>query len=118
MNNLKRTTIIDRFKNAVRAFRGKPIASVQYGMEIKRCDKCEYKCENPIRDDLLVTAGARAAYMHSMDYIDIPSGTEGESELAKFISRRVVWYLCNGYGLNFDEFIEQDLLAQYGGQNG
>ena len=63
MNKVKKTTFIDRFKNAVKAFKGKPIGSVQFGVDVKRCDQCEYKNENPIRDNLLVTAGARAAYM-------------------------------------------------------
>lgn len=46
MNKLKRTTLGDRLKAAIRAFKGTPIGSLQFGLEVKRCDECEYK--NPV----------------------------------------------------------------------
>ena len=43
MNKLKRTTFGDRLKAAVRAFKGRPISQLYLGLEVKRCDECEYK---------------------------------------------------------------------------
>jgi hypothetical protein len=44
---LHKTTLRDRIKNAMRAFRGAPIASISYGVEVKRCSECErlHNCE-------------------------------------------------------------------------
>lgn len=113
MNTIKRTTLRDRLKNAICAFRGKPIGSIQYGLQINRCDECEYKNVPTIRDNLLVTAGARAAYMHSKNIIDIPDGLEGEDKLAAFITNAVDAYL-NSDGVNFDIWIERALLKGFG----
>ena len=43
MKEVKRTTIIDRIKNAIKAFMGKPLGSFTYGIEIKKCSECGYK---------------------------------------------------------------------------
>lgn len=37
----KPTTIFDRFKNAIRAFKGEPCASIQFGIDVKKCDECD-----------------------------------------------------------------------------
>ena len=42
MNKVKKTTLWDRLKAAARAFKGKPVGSLTFGLEIKRCDECEY----------------------------------------------------------------------------
>lgn len=43
MSEIKRTTFIDRIKNAVDAFIGKPLGSITYGLDIKKCSDCKYK---------------------------------------------------------------------------
>lgn len=45
MNKAKKTTLLDRFRDAIRAFNRKPIGSITYGLEIKECSKCEYRNE-------------------------------------------------------------------------
>lgn len=72
-----------------------------------------------LRDNLLVTAGARAAYMDSKDCIDLPGGVEGEDILAGFIVDMVDQYMyadaiCIGVE-PFDVYIEKALLAKFGG---
>lgn len=113
---MKRTTILDRFKNAIQAFRGRPIESITLGLDIKRCDQCEYKADGNIREHLMVIMGARAAYMDYECRIDIPGGLEGEGELVKFVRRTVERYIqkaTDGEDVNFDEYIETALLKQY-----
>ena len=89
------------------------IDKLTVGINIKRCDECEYKLEQHLRDNLLVTAGARAAYMDRNDTIDIPDGLKGEADLAIFIARAVDYYLANECG-NFDLYIEERLIRGYG----
>ena len=43
MNSVERTTLKHRLKNAVNAFKDKPIGCIFYGLEIKRCDECEQR---------------------------------------------------------------------------
>lgn len=43
MNAAKKTTLIDRLRAAIKAFRGKPIGYITYGLEIKECRNCEYR---------------------------------------------------------------------------
>ncbi len=115
MNKIKRTTVLDRIRNAVRAFKGERISTLYLGMDVKQCDQCEYKSERPLRDNLLVTAGARAAYMEDANCIEFPHGVNGEAELAESISRMVDRYLqqecCRD--INYDEYIELALKAIY-----
>lgn len=40
MSNIKKATLWDRFKEAVRAFKGQPVGSITYGIEVKRCADC------------------------------------------------------------------------------
>jgi len=37
--------LITRIRAAIKAFRGKPIGHLYYGLEIKECSKCEYRNE-------------------------------------------------------------------------
>lgn len=79
-------------------------------------DDFEYIVENDvpaIRDNLLVTAGARVAYMHDKGIIDIPSGLKGEDEIACFIARLVDEYLESDAG-NFDIWLEEAIMKGYG----
>lgn len=70
-----------------------------------------------LRDNLLVTAGARAAYMDSKGCIDLPGGVEGEDILADFIAEAVDRYIANiPYGVGpFDIYIETGLSRKFGG---
>ena len=76
-NAIKKTTLVDRVKRSVEAFKGNPVGNLYFGVDIKRCDQCEYKNVPEIRDNLLVTAGARAAYINCSNKINIPDGIEG-----------------------------------------
>ena len=117
-NKIKQTTLMNRLKNAVRAFRGRPIQSLTLGLDIKRCDQCDYKSDAPIiREHLMTIMGARAAYMDYAEMIDIPGGLGGEGELVWFVRKTVNEYLrktTDGEDINFDEFIETALMNEYG----
>ena len=67
-----------------------------------------------LRDNLLVTAGARAAYMHCAGSISIPSGLKGEDDLAKTVTHIVDKYVVKCTEVNFDEYIESNLRFVYG----
>ena len=41
--NPKIRTFRDRIRDAIRAFKGKPIGSLTFGVDVRRCDKCEYR---------------------------------------------------------------------------
>ena len=41
MNEIKGTTLRDRLKAAIRAFRRVPVQSIQLGLRVERCDECE-----------------------------------------------------------------------------
>lgn len=43
MNEVKRTTLSDRIRNVIRAFKGQQIGSLQFGVEVKRCSECEFR---------------------------------------------------------------------------
>ena len=106
--------LVERFKRAVDAFKGNPIGYLYFGVDIKRCDQCEHKNVPEIRDNLLVTAGARAAYMNYSDKIDIPEGIEEEFKLAEFLTKVVDKYIRLD-GVNFDLYLETKLIEKYGG---
>ena len=105
---------MERFKRAVDAFKGNPIGYLYFGVDIKRCDPCEHKNVPEIRDNLLVTAGARAAYMNYSDKIDIQEGSEEEFKLAEFLTKVVDEYIRLD-GVNFDLYLETKLIEKYGG---
>ena len=67
-----------------------------------------------IRDNLLVTAGARAGYMHITEDIKLPNGLVGEDILADFIVRAVDTYIKLPDDIPFDFFIEEALLNEFG----
>ena len=113
-NTIRKTTLADRLKRSVDAFKGNPIGKLYFGVDIKRCDQCEHKNAPEIRDNLLVTAGARAAYMNCSDKIDIPEGFEEELKLAEFLTKVVDDYLRLDCG-NFDLYLETKLTEKYGG---
>ena len=117
MNTINRITLMDRIKNAIRAFRGKPIQSISLGIDVKRCDECEHKADGNIREHLMAIMGARAAYMDCQGDIDIPEGLEAEGDLVGFVKKTVECYIrkaTDGDDVNFDEYIETALIKQYG----
>ena len=70
-----------------------------------------------LRNNLLVTMGARAAYMECLGLIELPSGEKGEKELTDFVVETVDIFIAQSfftYDLNFDSFIEERLLNKYG----
>ena len=38
---MKKRTLLDRVRDAIRAFRGKQIGSVTFGIDVKRCSECD-----------------------------------------------------------------------------
>ena len=44
MNEIKKRTLIDKCRDAYRAFRGKQIGSLTFGIDVKKCSECEYRC--------------------------------------------------------------------------
>ena len=67
----------------------------------------------PVRDNLLVTAGTRATYLHCRGDIDISNDLEGEDKLVEFIVGAVDAYLKLD-DVNFDMYIEDALIKEYG----
>lgn len=89
------------------------IDNLTIGVNFTRCSECEYKNRASIRDDMLVTAGARAAFMYDQDIICLPEGVMGEHQLAELLTRVVDTYLSGDFG-NFDNWIETALMQAYG----
>ena len=113
-NTIKKTTLADRFKRSMDAFKGDPVGNLYFGIDVKRCDQCEHKNIPEFRDNLLVTAGARAAYINCNNKIDIPDGIEEEFKLSEFLTKVVDDYLRLDCG-NFDLYLETKLTEKYGG---
>ena len=67
-----------------------------------------------IRENMLVTMGARAGSMEVLEYIALPEGSAGEDELAAFVCEVVTEYLKSDGEVSFDEFIEVALTNKYG----
>ena len=88
------------------------IGELTVGIDFKRCSECEYKRGFSIRDELLITAGARAAYMACEGIINIESGLEGELHLANFVTRMIDNYM-RLEDTNFDLYIEERLLKEF-----
>ena len=42
MNKIKKRTLIDKCRDAYRAFRGKQLGSLTFGIDVKKCHECEY----------------------------------------------------------------------------
>ena len=106
--------LFEDLKKAEAPKRNSPVANLYLGIDIKRCDQCKYKNVPEIRDNLLVTAGARAAYMNYSDKIDIQEGVEEEFKLAEFLTKVVDEYIRLD-GVNFDLYLETKLIEKYGG---
>lgn len=66
-----------------------------------------------IRDNLLVTMGARAAYMECRGTIHLPCGPMGEDCLAWFVAKTVDRYIDENLDIPFDEYIEAALIEEF-----
>ena len=66
-----------------------------------------------LRDNLLVTIGSRAAYMDVAGHIELPEGTHGEDELARFASKIADKYIEDEIDVSFDEYIESALEKRF-----
>lgn len=106
--------LAERFKRVVDAFKGNQVGNLYFGIDVKRCDQCEYKNIPEIRDYLLVTAGARAVHMDYRGVIAIREGLEEENKFADFLTKVVDYYLSHDCG-NFDLYLETKLIEKYGG---
>ena len=117
-NTIKKITLVDRLKRSVIAFKGNPVGNLYFGVDIRRCDQCEYKNipKNVpgIRDNLLVTAGIRAVHMDYSGEIDISEGLEQEYKLVEFLTKVVDDYIRLDRK-NFDLYLEAKLIERYGG---
>lgn len=87
---------------------------LEIGVNFTRCSECDYKRNYSLRDDLLITAGARAAYMHDAGDIELPEGVEGERQLAVFVAGIVDLFLGPpDDDTNFDDLLETLLMKKY-----
>ena len=114
-NTIKKITLADRLKRSVIAFKGNPVGNLYFGVDIRRCDQCEYKNIPGIRDNLLVTAGIRAVHMDYSGEIDIHEGLEEEYKLVEFLTKVVDDYVRLDRK-NFDLYLEAKLIERYGGE--
>lgn len=89
------------------------IGELKIGVSFTRCDECQYRRDTSLRDDLLVTAGARAAYMDGVS-ITLSNTIAGEGELARFIFKAVDYYIATNPDEPFDTYIETALIDKYG----
>lgn len=67
-----------------------------------------------LRDNLLVTAGVRAASMECEELITLPFGVNGERELAEFIAKKADKYINEDLDEPYDLYIEDALEREYG----
>ena len=78
----------------------------------------EWEMNTTLRDDLLVTAGSRAAYMEMNNIVTLPEGPDGEREISIVVARAVSQYINqhagDAYDLPYDLFIESVLNIVYG----
>lgn len=67
-----------------------------------------------LRDNLLITAAMRAAYMHDKDEIVLDTTVVGEDEIADFIVTAVADYIITESDEPFDLYIEEVLKEEFG----
>lgn len=71
MNNVKMTTLGDRIRAAIRAFKGQPIGQLTFGVDIKKCCECEYKNNLPDFHDFDVGTDHHGSYylcLHNLNH--------------------------------------------------
>lgn len=75
--------------------------------------KSETPSPSPLRDNLLVTIGSRAAYMDAAGHITLPAGSCGEDVLARFAAELADAWVGSEADTSFDEYIETALAARF-----
>ena len=43
MNEIKKRALFDKCRDAYRAFRGKQLGSLTFGIDVKKCSECDYR---------------------------------------------------------------------------
>lgn len=107
----KVVTFKERIQRAIKAFKGQNVGSLQFGIDVKRCNECEYRSD--IRDNLLVTAGCRAGLMSELQHIVLPDGLSGEDELAAILTKAVDFYMSIRVDQPFDLYIEDVIIKEF-----
>ena len=74
----------------------------------------EWDVDSELRDDLLVTAGSRIAYMSVSNTLILPEGTDGEREISLVVAKAVDDYIDNNVDESYDLFIENVIDKKYG----
>ena len=71
------TTLGDRIRNAIRAFKRKPAGSIQFGLDIKRCSECQFRSPANLPDfhDFDVGTDQQGTY-----FISFHNGYDVDSE--------------------------------------
>lgn len=119
MNKMKKTNFTDRIRNAWRALVGKPTQTLTLGVEVVRCEACDYykKTHEPAET---AEAAPPNRYYHEITYMDdlvlvvlyeatedgpkelarshghiIHEGVEGIAQAASY-AMKGVWYKVQG----------------------
>lgn len=91
--------------------------TIDHVSEKDACPNCGNKMGDVdqivIRDHLLVVAGAICGYMDSEKVIDIQGHPDTGRDLVKFITSIVDRYCELDRDMNFDEYIENNLIYKY-----
>lgn len=82
--------------------------------EVHTIEVEEWDLDSELRDDLLVTAGSRVAWMSVSNMVALPTGVDGEREIAITIANAVDEYINNGIDESYDLFIEEAIEKEYG----
>ena len=69
-----------------------------------------------LRDDLLVTAGSRVAYMDVGNMVKPPEGADGEREISLVVAKAVDNYINNNIDEPYDLYIEDVIMKEYGAE--
>lgn len=116
---MKKTTIIDRIRNAWAALRAKPAKSIALGVNVIRCDECDYykAAHEPAET---AEAAPPNRYYHEIQYLDnvvlvilyeatedgpkelarahghiIHEGADGIAQAASY-AMRLIWFKIHG----------------------
>ena len=99
MNQVKPTTLGTRIRAAIRAFKGEPIGSLTFGIDIKKCSECNHKNTPNLPDfhDFDVGTDHNGHYflcLHNMNY-DEPATDEDIQALGVFTLKQVETLISN-----------------------
>ena len=116
---MKKTTIIDRIRNAWAALRAKPAKSITLGVNVTRCDECDFykQAHEPAE---ITEAAPPNRYWHAITYLEnvvlvvlyeateaghvelarahghiIHEGADGIAQAASY-AMRLIWFKIHG----------------------